>query len=571
MSSINLKAGYAHVRYHAAAYMLAAAMGILCVAPYAYFATTPEYQGIALMGQDAEEHYMARMQEAYEGRPGLGNVFTPYKEVPYLSPGLGEAVMAGAAKLTGLQVADITLAAKFLLPALIFLLIYGFGLSISRSRLTALLGAAAAMLGTAIMSNPHELLALARGQSIVDGITWARPINPQISGLMLFGGLWLLCRAYMQRDKISWSATGAIGIVIGLSLYVSVYTWSFLGLLLFSIFILEAAHKNYRAAGKLLGAGIVGLLLAVPFLLNYLSAMHMPGYAAATQFQGALASHAPALGIWLLILLALPWLAWKQEPSVRIFFILCGLALAVALNQQVITGVYLQPGHYHWYITKPLAALLAVLVAAPVMRRYSSVRVARAVCAAGIFILMAHGAAAQEHFYARHAPGASLAQAYAPLLEHLRSAPQEAVYANPTLSDYVAIYTPDDAPNSTYAGLYFLPEDYLKERLFFEYRLRGITADKSLEAMKSERDMIAAQLFGSSWSGIPEDKAPLPDAVLEGLAQDYRAEQGTTLAEMMETLGIERVVLDTQDDTWPGTHDLLPDERVGRFTLYRLP
>ena len=571
MSSTNLKAAYAHARYHAAAYAFAAAVGILCIAPYAYFAATPQHQGIALMGQDAEEHYMARIQEAREGHLGLGGVFTPQKEIPYLSPGLGEIAMAGAAKLAGLQATDLALAAKFLLPALIFLIIYGLCLSVSRSRLNALLGATAAMLGSAVMSNPHELLALMRGQSFVDGITWARPVNPQISGLMLFSGLWLLYRAYMQRENSSWLAVGAIGGIIGLSLYVSLYTWSFLGLLLFSIFIAEAVRKNYRAAGRLLFSGISGLLLSAPFFLNYLSAMHMPGYAAAAQFQGALASHAPALGAWLLILLMLPWLLPKQEHQARVFFALCGLALAAALNQQVITGVYLQPGHYHWYITKPLAALLAAIVAAPIMRRIAPAAIAGAACLIGIAVLMAHGAAAQAHFYARHAPAAFHAQEYAPLLEHLRSSPEEVVYTNPTLADYVAIYTNDDALNSTYAGLYFLPEGYLEDRLFFGYRLRGIAAEESFEVMKSERETIAMELFGSSWSGIPEDGRPLPDSVLEALAHKYRERQGATLAGMMRALNIDRVVLDAQDDHWPGTRELLPEDNIGRFTIYRLP
>ncbi len=571
MSSINLKAACAHARYHAAAYALAAAVGILCIAPYAYFAATPQHQGIALMGQDAEEHYLARIQEASEGHLGLGGVFTPQKEIPYLSPGLGEIAMAGAAKLAGLRTADIALAAKFLLPALIFLAIYGLCLSVSRSRLTALLGATAAMLGSAIMSNPHELLALMQGQSFVDGVTWARPVNPQISGLMLFSGLWLLYRAYVQRENSSWLAIGAIGGIIGLSLYVSVYAWSFLGLLLFSIFIAEAVRKNYRAAGRLLFAGISGLLLSVPFFLNYLSAMHTPGYAAAAQFQGALASHAPALGAWLLILLALPWLLPKQERQARVFFALCGAALAVALNQQIITGVYLQPGHYHWYVTKPLAALLAALAAMPIMRRIAPAAIAGTACIIGIAVLAAHGAAAQAHFYARHAPAAFQAQEYAPLLEHLRSSPEEAVYTNPALADYVAIYTDDDALNSTYAGLYFLPEGYLEDRLFFGYRLRGIAAEESFEVMKSERETIAMELFGSSWSGIPEDARPLPDSVLEALSQEYRENQGTTLAEMMRTLNIDRIVLDAEDDHWPGTRELLLEDSIGRFTIYRLP
>ena len=555
--------------------MLAFLMGVLMVAPYAYFAlTAPDYAGIAMMGQDAEEHYLARMQEAYEGRPALSNVFTPYKDAPYLSPGLGEAFVAGIARVAGRSVPDINIGAKFLFPAVIFLLIYVFGLTISRSRLAALTGATLGMLGVSIMSNPHELLALLNGNSLSDGSMWARPINPELSGILLFGGLWLLYRAYAHREHTLWPLVGTIGATIGLSLYLSPYVWSFLGVLLLALFIAELIRKNPASSLRFFSAGVLGLALAIPFLLNYIAARVHPGYAFASQFAGIMTTHLPSFGIWIAILLILPFLAWRGPlASSRTFFILCGLSLLIALNQQVVTGLYLQPGHYHWYITKPLVGIMLGLSGTLLLIRFLGARIVTITCSIGIIALFAHGTFAQQNFYTKNSSEALDAQAYAPLFAYLNSAPATSIYANPTLSNYLAIYTNDDAPGSWYAGLYLLPVGYLHERLFLEYRLRGITADESLTTMKAERHAILMQLFLGNWSGIPNDSAPLPDSILEGLAQEYRAYADIPISDVMRGLRITYVLQDKVHDEWtPLASDLIPDAIIsGRFVLYRLP
>ncbi len=573
MSSINLNVVCQHVAHHVTAYVLAFIFGVVTIAPYAYFAlTAPGYAGIAMMGQDAEEHYLARMQEAYEGRPLLNNVFTAYKDTSYLSPGLGEAVIAGIAKITGLRVPDVSVAVKFFLPVIIFLLIYGFGLAVSQSRLAALTGASLGMLGVDIMSNVHELIALLHGSSLADGIMWARPINPELSGILLFGGLWLLYRAYTRREHTSWLLVGAAGVTIGLSLYLSPYVWSFLGVLLLTLFVSECVRKNFASALRLFYTGAFALVLAIPFVLNYVVARVQPGYEFASQFAGILTSHLLSLGIWIAVLLILPFLVWRNQlaPS-RLFFILCGLSLLIVLNQQIITGFYLQPGHYHWYITKPLVGLMLGWYGTLLLIRFTGMRATTVVCSIGIAMLFVHGGLAQHNFYGKHLPEAQGSQEYAPVFAYLNHVPTMSVYANSTLSNYLAIYTNDDAPGSWYAGLYLLPVNYLHERLFFEYRLRGITADESLTTMKAERHAILMQLFLGNWSGIPNNTAQLPDSILEELAQEYRAYVHIPISDLMHMLRITYVLQDKTNDAWSPV-GLVPETTISnRFVLYRLP
>lgn len=467
MSSISLSALQRHLTGHITAYALAFFIGALCAAPYVYFAATPEYKGIALMGQDAEEHYLARIQAAYEGDYAMGNIFMPNKSVPYLIPGLGEVIVAKLGQMLNIAAPVINTATKVLFPACIFLLIYGFTFSISRSRTSALLAAAAGMLGTAIMSNPSELLALLQGASTVDGITWARPINPSLSGCIMFAALWMLY-SLRNRGAHPFEIT-VLGSLIGLSLYVSVYTWSFLGVLLFLTCIDALWKKEFDRGLHICMAGALALAYSVPFLLNILQARAHTDYVKVAESLDITVNHSIELGVLMLMFLAIPALLWpKRLEHSRLFFILCGVALFVVLNQHVLSGFYLQPGHYHWYITKPLLGILLALVAAEWLGRVSPRHFFVLLCTLAIAVLCVHGILAQRHFYQKHAPEAQEAQAYAPLFEYLNQEPHTTLIANPALSIYAAIYTTADTPNHPYRIFYLSGPDNLEQAVTVE-------------------------------------------------------------------------------------------------------
>lgn len=493
MSSIGNRL-YAHVLRHAGAYILAAVIGALCIAPYFYFAQTPEYRGIAMMGQDAEEHYLARIQEAYDGYPSLGSVFLPYKDTPYLSPGLGENFVASLGHILGMAAPQINLFSKFVFPFFVFLLLYGFTLEVSRSRASALLGATVAMLGTVLMSNPHEILALLQGSSVTAGITWSRPINPEVSGLLLFGALWLIYRAYRTRVLGLWQML-AIGTLTGMALYVSVYAWSFLGVLILLLFCYAMWQRDYPLARRFFVTGSVALLYAIPFAINFLHAKAHAGYAATTLAQGVLTSHAPILGLWIGVLVAVPLLLWPRVlAESRTFFVICAVALLVVLNQQVLTGFYLQPGHYHWYITKPLVGIVLGLCVALWAKHFYGIRAQLLVCTIGILMLLANGALAQKVFYIKNLPDARAAQAYAPLFDYLKAEPQQVIFANPALSIYLPIYTSDDAPANPYAIFYFVPEGYFT-------KLQALQSKPTVEAMRELGITMAIKdLSSDTWN-----------------------------------------------------------------------
>jgi len=548
------------IRRHGTALILAFLIGIICIAPYAYFTFTANYAGIALTGQDAEEHYIARIQEVYDGYPATANVFFSHKDVPYMIPALGEDMVAVAGKISGMTSVDIDTATKFFLPALAFLLLYGLGLSLSRSRSAALLGACLGILASpTLMSAPHELVNLLHGTSSADGFYWARPINPELSGAFLFGILWFMLHVFEMNKDTKYGtlrrfvAPVVVGLLTGMTLYISIYIFLFLGMFLLLLLTQALWYRRFGIAHGIFVAGIVGILSAIPFLINYIHARALPGFAAASIAQGAVPSHVPVLGLWIGVLLLIPLFLWPRHlPEVRSFFILCAVSLLILLNQQLLTGTFLHPTHFHWYITKPLAGLMLGIFAVFLAERFiASYAVRVFLYALVIALCLVQNIFAQIHFYHIHTPDAIAAQAYAPLFTKLNSEPQaQTVFANRTLSLSIPMYTHDDAPNNFYAMFYYLPASYLEKRLLFEYRLRGVTPDQALSTMESERIDISQRLFGTYWREANGSYESLPDSILVSLAQHYQTYARNSISDDMRDLGIQVLVKDNTADTW---------------------
>lgn len=449
---------------HWLALVLAVTIGVVCIAPYVYVAMQPQYQGVMMMGQDAEEHYVARTRELYGGYGATGNTYLPFKDEPYLIPPLGEIIVGIFGITFFLTAAQATVAAKFLFPALAFLCLYAIGYLCTHARAVGLLGATLAMLGNDLMSYPRNILPLLRGTSAQDGIYWARPVNPEVSGTVLFFALLILAHVLQKKTMYVWQMF-TLTLLFGLSIYISPYTWSFMGILLLLILGWTLWQKNYPLAKRVFAVGGLGALIGTPFVSNYLAATHAPGYAAAALHQGVLASHQPVIGLWVILLIAIPFIwAPKHLQPAKTLFVLSGVGLLVLLNQQVLTGVYLQPGHYHWYITKPLVGLLLGWWLMTACNLFVPKKYVPSLLASAIIVFLLYGAVlAQVSFYHKHAPSALAAQAYAPLLTYLRTQGHQVVYANEDIATYVPVHTNSDAPTNEYANMYLAPVGYFDE------------------------------------------------------------------------------------------------------------
>ena len=537
------------VQTHAVGIVLAAALAIVCVAPFYYFTTNPQYRGITLMGADAEDHYLARMQEVYEGRLSIGNAYLPEKNVPYFVPSGGE-IISSIVGLLFLQTApNAEMLNKFIFPFLGGLAFYVLGFIVSGS-----VGAGLLFAATGVFGDGTLLSGLSAWKNLAQGITtninflgYTRPVNPEITELCLVLGFLLCYRIFLVRTARDWESVALVGIIGG-GVYLSPFLFTFLGMVLFMLFVWLAYKGEKALAVRAGGIGMTALLFSVPFYFNYRALTSAAAYGDSALRQGLVISHTPIIGTWLPILLLCTLFFWpKRYRLVRPLIIAASLSLLIFLNQQLITGHTIQPGHYHWYITIPLVFMALSLYATYFIERFVPSRGWRiTLYALGIGVLFYNAVLTQYSSYRHWLPQATAAQAYAPIFDALNALPPgQVVWSNPEIAMYIPIYTHSDAPNSVQMSNYLVPLSYLEDRLFLSYRLLGLTAVEASTTMAgSERAHISSALYSIYWLQQTGSFNGIPNDIISKVAADYRAESIRPLQSLFKKLGITTVVWD---------------------------
>lgn len=567
---------------HWSALVIATLVGLVCVAPHVYFAvSTPNYAGIALIGSDGEGHYAARINQIYAGHLSLGNTFLPNKNQPYLQPALGEIIVAGVGKITGMSASQVNTFSKFLFPFLVTLLLYAFAYALFSSRLIGLFAALFALFGDNLISGPNAWIGLLQGtSSATDFLPYVRPINPEVSGLFFFAALYIFYRVFAVRGLPRLWESIAVGVLTGASLYMTPYTFTFLVLFLGISFLWFLRRKAYQNALHLVYAGATAFILLIPFLFNYIALVAHPDYADTAMRYGLIVSHAPALGIWILLMLGLSLFLWpKQYKDARIFFIISGITLLVLTNQQILTGHALQLSHYHWYITKPLVGIMlgmfAVVIAQYIFRN-KLLRNGVYLLAALIFLYNA--ALVQIYSYQAHYAYAAAAQTYAPTLAYLNTIPtKQTAWANKSLSVYIPLYTKHNAPNNDYASSYLVGNDFLVERMLLQYRLSGILPSDIAIQLKVDRATVSGQIFQLYWRDQGGSYDAIPDSYLDAYAAQYKNIYAKPLPQLFKDMGATMIVWDkAADASWhidllPFAHKTFEDGSIAVYQLDTTP
>jgi hypothetical protein len=560
------------LKRHWAALALAFLVGMISIAPCMYFAShAPHFTGIELAGADAEDHYTARINEVYKGFPAIGNTFLPQKNIPYLIPGLGENLVARLGMTLGLTAPEVSVFAKFLCPLLATLLIYTLGWLAFRSRGAALLGAGMVMWGDGLFSGLSQWLALLHGSSSINTfLSYDRPINPEISGPLLFGTLICIYQIFFAGRKPHLYEPVICGLLTGLALYVSPYIVSFLVVVQVICGIFALIRRNWNAVAQAVSSGLVALLTAVPFIVNYLAARSNPAYSDALERLGISHSHAPMVGFWLPIIVLLALFIFPRiARGSRWFFVACAGALLILVNQQILTGQVLQPGHYHWYITIPLVGMIAGLYASTLARLWT-----RPMYHYGFLILvmafLAYNAVSiQVRSYWQGYSATVEIQKYGPLMSFLNVMPgRQFVWADSFVSSLIAVYTANDTANDRQAPNYLVPRAYFEHALLLSYRLRDVKPADIRAVMTAERGDISAYVYALYWRNQAGSFEAIPDSILDSLANQYIRSYSLPLTSEFKQLGVTVLVLDRQADqkwkipTVAPIHKIYADESV---------
>ncbi len=453
-------------RKHYYSLLLALIIGLAMVAPQLIFIwrTGDLYQGIYMFHSDAELHNLARMEEAYDGN-GVGNPFIhEYKDTfPPATYVLIEQVLAWPGIIFSLSIPTLNLIYKFLFPAIATLLAYGLSWRLTGRTSWSLASASLMIAGAGVLSI-GDFANLVQWKEIYGQFaTYARPINPQFSGIVLFLYLHsLLSLWYTRHWKYVWTSS----VLFGASYYIYFYSFTFfltLTVVLAAAALLIGAR---RMAYQLLLVIFISTVIGSYALLMLYKVQTHELYPTLAQTFNVLHSHRPTVSVFVLVTVFFFGLygyiknAWRNEVYVFLGSIL--VTGFVVINQQILTGTVLQEGHYHWYFNLPLSALVVTwLLSKTVTTKWVPVVVVFIVTLSFSYVTLVQVSSYKTRFTETLAK-----QDLAPALHWIstHADPGDVVLAGSDLSELIPVYTQADVVWDEHAAYYLLPDERRKYR-----------------------------------------------------------------------------------------------------------
>jgi hypothetical protein len=485
---------------------------------------------VHLMAAAGEAMYLTRIGRVLDGDYRLGNAaIVEHRSDPFLLGPLPEYVLGTVGRLLGLSVTRLDLLATAVLPALIFLFVVGLLRAMTGRTRLPIVGGLAVVLGYYLISKETPLLSL----RLVDPdlgrpLQFVGPVSPQFHYVIFLGALWLLYRVYAGRG--GGASVLAAGVAVGLSFYLALYYWTFLlsGLLVWVL--LEALRGDRERVRSGLAVIAIALVVGAYALVNGYRVLTTPAFPEAALRAGCVYSHRPILPylhVGWIVLFGL-W-AWRHRDRVPerfvMFFLLAGV---VCLNQQVVSGLTVQPFEWETQTNKLLLLLsFLVMVSAWLAACDTAVRpgprVVTAVGALTAALLIAHAVALQSAYYSRHHDAyARMGREVGSLLTWLREAtpPDAVVLANPASPVQSDLIT-------TYGGRFaFVSEPFLAVSLIPQREIE-------------DRYVVAMAAFGFGEDGLEQVLQHNRGALLLGsqALPQYVARHETAVAESVKRVG----------------------------------
>lgn len=481
------------VKNHRWGIVLSIVIGFIMVGPQLYFIYSlgDSYNGLYMMKSDAETNYLTRMQEFKDGN-GVGNPFIyEYKNsFPMTFFTISEGILVLPAIILNISTANINLFYKFLLPFLTCFLAYYLSFRLLGNKVWSLVIAIVIMLGDSLFSTPSVLTLLKKEMVFSQFATYARPFSPGFSSVLFFSYLHILLTAIKKKE---WRWFICIGLISALSYYVYFFLFTFVLALNVVFIALFYLLKSWDISKKLSWATLGGFIIGFPVLLNALKVNQNPYYKNIALFVDIHGSRTPVFATAGVVIMALfVWyLCFRgAKRSLKDYFLL-GLIITsfVAINQQVVTGIWLHEGHYHLYFNKPIFTMVLfwtiwgffnlsnlgvkIKKLAPIFLVFVSLISFYSV----IFIQYSSYNAWRDDFAKK--------QDYVPIFDWLKeNTPAESVVlANTDVSEYVPIFTSNNVYMEAHAVYYLMPPERMIDSLFLYLKLNKYGPDK----IKSEQ------------------------------------------------------------------------------------
>jgi len=560
------------LKNHKWAIFLAILTGVIVAYPQVYLRWDlgDSYQGIGLMGaSDDESAWMSRVKEVQDGHPTFSSVhFKDGKNDPYLFQPLGTMIVAYSGKLFSLNINDTILLSRLFFPSLLYLIIYAFLFFFTKEKLISLSIPSVLLLAISIFN---------RGASLKPYyLLLTRPVNPAMTWIFFFGFL-LFFWLFMERKQWRWGILSAL--MLGLSFYDFLYTWTFLYAFCGVFILIFLCQKKWQDIKKIAIVLFGSVLIAIPYFINLYQAATYPTFGEVGARAGLMGGRELSMGILPPMLLVVFLIFFPKKWKERYYF---ALALVITpfviLNQQLITEKALSPSHYHWYYHKPLALIFSLMIAFSFLswRKWQFAKKALAVFL--IVISISLGIFVQSISYSASEETIVKIQKYGPVIDWLNenSKKEGVVFSNDTIANLVVTHTSLNVfyHHSAKFSLAATTERLINI-LFLYYRLDGVSESQAKEVFLRDRADISWAIYGIYYRDLFGEYENIPDEIILDLVRRYQesfvAATPDLFKEMLQKYEVNYLVWDKksnprwQFDQYPF---LKKFAEIGEFSIY---
>lgn len=560
------------IRAHRWGIAFAIFFGLLMALPYIIFPWQigDSYHGIGRIIADDTFFYLARIRDAMDG---YLNLASPYlwehkaglpHQLFFVEDALGLFyralrldILSGFILTTGIA------------SALVALLTYAIAYTISHSSKRAVLLTAFLFIG---------LFPLA----------FFRPISPQTNMLFWLAQIYILLLCAVKPMTARLVAANALA--FGLLFYVYPYYWMHLAV----VYVLFIAYLWFadRARAKLIGLSVIGgSVLAIPYLvLNYMES-RLPEFGEIVVRMGMVQTHMPgsldvlmSVGICVIV----SALLWKEgiRPMIgTIFLAISTVSVAIATNQQVITGRDVFFSSHFRDIGIFSSAFLLIALAPAIFARMKHPRRWLIGTVVMMLVVIGGGMKAYAVTIVSVSEQSMRMQAYGPVIDWLNAhAPKDAVvYANEELSQVIPVYTSANIFFSNQINLSLVSDAESMRRFVYNNYFASFTPEM---IAKNERSVFTLRYIAQAGKMRQGNKLrrllgmdPIPFEVLpEERVQDATRKaneirQSSDVSAAWREFRVDYILWDRLiDSEWAfkDRTDLAPVYQDDRFTIYTI-
>ena len=543
--------------------------GFLHIVPYLYFQNNlgDEYQGIFMAGTYDEDAYLTFINQSRVDKSSFDNpyIFENRNDRINFRYYFLETLAGWKARVLGLPMDKVAILLKFFSSALLFIMLFIFGKSLTGSSIGGILVGVFVLLGNELTPP------IAFGHSF---LFYDRPINPSVSAIFFFLALFLAWRLFEKNNRLLglW-----LGVLVGALAYLYFYFWFFAMTLLFVLFMIAFVRKERELAVNFCLSLITALLTSLPFLVNIFGTFGDAGANAVNIGKNFIVTHRVIIEKVLLAPLVfliglLAFLRFKREVFPRQFiksplntppqatgmnvvldlinpadggvnnrdtapqavrlFIFLGAVLTAGLlvsNQQVISGMEIQQHHFHFMTNIPIFLLSGAIICWYLLQKLFSQKILiRNILAILIMAgVVAHAVGVQANSYKFWKDESVDRQRWGPVFDWLNthSKKDDVILANPEISETLPVYTHNYVYGALHAATYPVPTTRLAHNYFVTIYLDGVRTDTARDFFYNtdNRNALGQYIFeGQYWRAKCGSFGCFPDPTLETLIADYQ-------------------------------------------------